>query len=523
MTPQMVIQGACVITMTEHSDARPLSIAIEGERIIAVDTDDEIDVMVGPGTEVISMPGKTVLPGFIDTHVHFTQTGLGSIGPSVYDVESTEEIFSVIANTVARSHPDEPLLIHGCWVNGLDVPITCADLDRIAPANPVMIVDVGGHVSIVNSKAFDLLELPDSIAGIVSISSKVLSGTLVQKANALARYRYYQTIDDARRVEAIFRAAEMANQAGITTVHALDGGDPNGHGWFPERDVEILLQEQANLPVRTVIYFQSTNVDRTKSWNLPRIGGCLWVDGSYGEHTAALLEPYADDPSTSGLLYFSDDELNDFVGRAHRAGLQISMHAIGDAGIEQLLRAYERTLRENPRSDHRHRIEHFSLPTEDQIERVARLGIAVAMQPNFAVSPPVEDTETFQVAGIRHLGPERYRRRHAYRRIMDAGILIAGGSDSDPQPMGPLVGIQAVVNHRDEARRLTIQEALSLYTINAARIAFEEEEKGTIEPGKLADLVVLDDDPVIVSPSVIDRIGIAMTMVGGRVVYDNRN
>jgi predicted amidohydrolase YtcJ len=195
------------------------------------------------------------------------------------------------------------------------------------------------------------------------------------------------------------------------------------------------------------------------------------------------------------------------------------MHAIGDAAIEQLLSAYEQALRDTPRSDHRHRIEHFSLPTPEHIERASRLGVALGMQPIFAAMPEGGEVE-YQVAGLEFLGPERYQRRHPYRKIVDAGILVGGGSDSDAKPMGPLAGIHAVVNHPDEERRLTVMEALSLFTTNAARIGFEEEEKGSIEPGKLADLVVLGADPLEVDPRTLRDIPVGMTIVGGEIVYD---
>jgi predicted amidohydrolase YtcJ len=523
MTTSKIILDANIITMTQAtagSDAQ--AVALDADRILAVGTNQQISALMGSGTEVISLQGKTVLPGFIDTHVHLTQTGLGSLGPSVYDVTSADQVLSVAADAVAQAQRGEPVLIHGCWMNGLDRLITRLDLDRLAPHHPVMIVDVGGHKSAVNSRAWDMLDLPVETPGITTPARGVFTGVLIREANALARYRYYSTIDDAIRVAAQHRAAEMALQVGITTVHALDGGDPDGRGWFPERDVKVLLKEQDDLPVRTVIYFQSTNVQKALDWGLPRIGGCLWVDGSYGEHTAALLEPYADDSTTTGVLYFSDEELHGFVGRAHRAGLQISMHAIGDAAIEQLLGAYERVLQEAPHTDHRHRIEHFSLPTLDQIQRAARLGVAVAMQPNFAALLTGEDSGEFRVAGLRHLGPVRHRRRHPYRRIIDAGILVAGGSDSDPRPMGPLVGVHAVVNHSDEERRLTVLEALCLYTTNAAKIAFEEKEKGTIEVGKLADLVVLGDNPLTADPRALEKIPIELTVVGGKMAYDGR-
>ncbi len=516
----MIIRDATIITMTQPT-AQPTAsaLAIDAGRILAVGSNDEIGALAAPGTQVLHLAGKTVLPGFIDTHVHFMQTGLGLLGPNVQGIASADGVLAVVSESVSKALPEQVIVIHGYDAGEVDRPITRLELDRVAPRQPVMIADRGGHACIVNTVAWRMLALPKDLVGIKRLSSGEPSGVLVAQANNVARYRFYDLIDDSIRVAALHRAAQKAVRYGITTVHALEGGSADGHGWLPERDIEVLLREQESLPVRTVLYFQSTDVTRALEWHLPRIGGCLYVDGAYGEHTAALLEPYADDPTTRGVLYFSDEELNAYVERAHRAGLQISMHAIGDAAIEQLLRAYERAVARHPRSDHRHRIEHFSLPTPQHIERAARLGVAVAMQPNFALMPETGASDDYQFANVRFLGMERFRRRHPYRKIVDAGILVAGGSDADAGDMGPLLGIHAVVNHPDEERRLTPFEALSLYTLNGARIAFEEHSKGTIEPGKLADLVVLDHNPLSADPRTLKDIPVAMTIMGGKIVY----
>lgn len=523
MTATMVIKDAHVITMDAAKRVPSAqAIAIDKDRILAVGTNSEIEPLIGPKTKVVSLSGNTVLPGFIDTHVHFTQTGLGALGPSVYDITSREEVVGVVADAAARLERGQLLLVHGCPLGELDRPITRHELDSAAPDHLVVVADVGGHSCLVNTQAWDSLGMPADARGVLTDpDTGEATGLLVGRANNLSRFCYYGMIDDSTRVAAIHRAAEMAGPVGITTVHALEGGSPDGHGWLTERDVEVLLQEQEDLPVRTVVYFQSTLVQRALDLGLPRIGGCILVDGAYGEHTAALLEPYTDDPTAKGVLYFSDEELNDFVGRAHRAGLQISMHAIGDAAIEQLLNAYEQALARDPRSDHRHRIEHFSLPAPEHIERASRLGVALGMQPIFAAMPEPGEGHS-QLPGLEFLGPKRYSRRHPYRKIVDAGILVAGGSDSDAKPMGPLAGMHAVVNHPDEERRLTVMEALSLFTINAAKIALEEGQKGTIEPGKLADLVVLGDDPLTADPRTLKNIAVEMTIVGGEITYDSR-
>jgi predicted amidohydrolase YtcJ len=523
MTGAVVIRDADVITMEAVKRARPAqAIAIDKGLILAVGTNHEIEPLIGSRTRVLSLSGKTVLPGFIDSHVHFTQTGLGALGPSVYGVTSGGQVLGVVADGAAGLERGQVLLVQGCSMGELDRQLTRHDLDSAAPHNRVVVIDLGAHACLVNTQAWELLGMGADTPGVVKAGDTgEVTGLLVGQANTLARFQFYGMIEDSSRVAAMHRAAEMAGRVGITTVHALDGGSRDGHGWLTEHDVELLLGEAEKLPVRTVVYFQSTVVEKALELGLPRIGGCLLVDGAYGEHTAALLEPYTDDPSTRGVLYFSDEELSGFVNRAHRAGLQISMHAIGDRAIEQLLSAYERALAADPRSDHRHRIEHFSLPTAEHIERAARLGVALGMQPIFAAMPEGGQVE-YQLAGLESLGAERFKRRHPYRTIVDAGLLVGGGSDSDAKPMGPLAGIHAVVNHPDEERRLTVMEALSLFTTNAARIGFEEQEKGTIEAGKVADLVVLGENPLVVDPRALRDIRVEMTIVGGETTYDRQ-
>ncbi|WP_051277818.1 amidohydrolase [Solimonas flava] len=522
MQAELVLRGATVVTMApgETGTGALQAIAISGGRVVAVVPENEAHRWIGEDTQVVDLDGRTIVPGFIDSHVHFMQTGLGSIGPQVYDVSSKAQVLQVVADAHAAMPAGQPMLVHGLAIADLDAPITLSDLDRVASGRAVMIGDVGAHGCIVNTPAMAMLDL-NGVAGLGHDEAGRFNGMLTNKANTWARYRYYnQAISDAQRVQALQRASQMAAEVGITTVHALEGGSPDGRGWLPERDVEVLLREQANLPVRTVVYFQSTDVQKALDWKLPRIGGCIWVDGAYGECTAALLEPYCNCPDSKGSLYFSNDELYDFVGRAHKAGLQISMHAIGDGAIDQLLNAYERALAEAPRADHRHRIEHFSLPTAEHIERAARLGVAVGMQPNFALVPdPLPQPDDEPAGLVAYLGYARYQRRHPYRRIVDAGVLIAGGSDADPMPMGPLIGMQRLVAHPESERRLSAREALALYTVNGARIAFEEHDKGSIEPGKYADLVVLADNPLLADPSTLASIAVEQTIVNGRVVH----
>ena len=520
MNASTIIRDAQVITMTRATgDSDSQAIALDGDRIAAVGSNAEIDALAGPGTEVIDLAGKTILPGFIDTHFHMSHAGLSYLGPSAAGLSSADAVLTLVADAAANGERRQSLVVYGYDAGIMDRPITRLDLDHVAPSLAVTVRDVGGHASIVNTLALQRLNLPAGTLGVRVQSNGEPTGMLVAVANRIAAGHAEDELPHSTRVDALHCAAERALTYGITTIHALEGRSGDGQPSRPEIEARVLLEEQDRLPVGTVMYFQSTDVRRAKEWSLPCIGGCVLVDGAYGEHTAALLEPYADDPSTRGVLYFSDDELNAFVERAHLAGLQISMHAIGDAAIGQLLNAYERALLLHPRADHRHRIEHFSLPTAQHIEQAARLGLIAAMQPNFALMPETGALDDYQFANARFLGPERAQRRHPYRTILDAGILVAGGSDADAGELGPLLGIHAVVNHPDEIRRLTVFEALTLYTANAARAGFEENLKGTIEAGKRADMVILGANPLSVDPRTLKQIPVLMTIVGGRVAY----
>ncbi|MFB3896451.1 MAG: amidohydrolase, partial [bacterium] len=276
------------------------------------------------------------------------------------------------------------------------------------------------------------------------------------------------------------------------------------------------FQNQDKLPVRIIIYHQTCNVALAQKEGLPRIGGCLLIDGSIGSHTAAVTEPFNDKPESTGVLYFTDQELYGFIESAHCAGLQVSMHAIGDRAIGQILNAYQKVLTKYPRTDHRHRIEHYELPKPEQIQLTAKLGILLGMQPTFDYlwggAGQLYETR---------LGLQRSLDSNPFRAILDAGIKIAGGSDSYVTPMDPMLGIHSAVNHFSPSSRVTVDEAIRMYTTTAAYVAFEEKQKGTIEPGKLADLVVLEKNPYKVPVIALKDVPVSMTICRGEIVYNH--
>ncbi len=326
------------------------------------------------------------------------------------------------------------------------------------------------------------------------------------------RQALFRKVSSGERFEALKSATDLAFSRGVTTVHALEGGS-----LFGLDDLDFLMDTIDSWPLRIVLYPQITDSDWIRAHRVPRMGGCILIDGSFGSSTAALSEPYAGEPENRGVLYFDDGTLCDLVESGHREGLQLSFHAIGDRAITQVVNAYERPILHYPCSDHRHRIEHCELPTPSDIERIARLGLSLAVQPAFEYLWGGPDKMY-----ARRLGADRMGETNPFRDYLEKGILVAGGSDSDVTPLDPLLGIQAAVSHPRESQRLTPADALLLFTEKAARLAFLEDETGSLRPGKAADFVVLSGNPLMTRESEIKDIKVLETFSGGESVYSAR-
>jgi predicted amidohydrolase YtcJ len=498
-----------LITMNPQQP-RAEALAVRDGRIVAVGTWND----VAPHTEgmtVLDLTGKTVLPGFIDTHAHFLWTALSLAALDVSDANDHAALQAIIRQAVADTPPGDPILGMGFTEYALDTetfsPIIEA-LDVVVPDNPVCLIGVTGHASAVNSRGLELLAFPEETPGVLRDVTGRPNGLLADQANNQAFARFGEHFGtDEKAAEMIALAIEKAHSVGITTLHVLEGGLTS-----KDEAVEEFLAAIPLLPLRFVFFYQITDVDRALELGLPRIGGCILLDGDVDPHTAALSEPYRDDPDCYGTLYYTQEEIDAFVLKAHKAGLQIAMHAVGDAAVEQALHAYEKALAAHPRDDHRHRIEHCEVIREEQIQRVQRLGVALAIQPPFNHYWP--HTEYYPT-----LGEERAWKADPVRTLMRPGLLVAGGSDSTVTPLGPLIGVHAAVNHTNPAERVSVQEGLELYTINAARIAFQEADRGSLEVDKLGDFVVLAEDPFDVDSGRIKDIPVEMTVIGGDIVY----
>ncbi len=483
------------------------SIAVVGERIAAVGPYDSLAPLTALTTRVVDLTGKTVVPGFIDAHAHLVATGLSLQELDLSEAQTVRDILDLVA-AKAKELPEETLLRGwGIQENLLAenrFP-TKEELDAVAPRHYVRLMRSDGHSSVVNTKMLRYLGYTAATPD-VEVRGGEPTGVIRATAQANADPLTGKLETPAMRRAAMRAAAERALQVGLTTVHTLEGSKQRPHEEFLEA-----MEVAATLPIRTVLWYQTPDIPRVQSTGLPRIGGCIMVDGAPGSWTGALFEPYSDRPDTRGVLYFTDEAIESFVLEAHRLGYQIAMHATCQRAVEQALRAYEKALAAYPRPDHRMRIEHgYGMPTRSQLERMAQHGIIWSTQPAFL---------HFRMDMYYRRFGDRWREVHPHRTALDCGVAIAGGSDSFVTPLWPLLGIHCAVNHPVEEQRVGVREALRWFTINAAFAAFEETDKGTIEAGKLADLTVLGRNILLENALTIKDIPVEMTIVGGQIRY----
>ncbi|MEM2105791.1 MAG: amidohydrolase [Candidatus Bathyarchaeia archaeon] len=514
----LVILNANVITLDKRRP-RAEAIAVFGDKIVAVGFNSEVRKYVSDETRVVDAKGKSVVPGLVDCHVHMA--GFGSFLQTVdlRDAKSIAEVQQRIRDFVAKN-PDKPWVLGGRWDHERFAEKRLPnrwDLDAAVKEKPVFLVRVCGHVGVANSKA---LELADIKRETVVNSGKVdldvsgePTGILRESAMELV-WRVIPKPDFKSMEEYCLRACQEALRVGLTGVH-----------WIVDSVDEIRVVQklffEGKLPLRVYLGVPARLLDALACLGLfSGFGNSMlklgfvkvFADGSLGARTAALKEPYSDDPKTSGVLLYTQRSLNRLVLKAHKASLQLAVHAIGDRAVEAALKAYEKAFKAFPRANHRHRIEHCSVLNPRLIRRMKRLGLIASVQPHFVVS----DFWVFQ-----RVGERRGRWVYPFKTLMREGIVVCSGSDSPVEPINPLLGVWAAVAKTNLAEeRLSLDEALRTYTLNAACASFEENLKGSIEVGKLADLTVLSEDLDRIPPEKIRDVSVEMVIVGGKIVYE---
>ena len=494
----LILLNGRIYTLDRPSRAEAL--AISGGRIAALGCDEEVQALAGEGTETIDLQGRTVLPGFTDAHTHLVSTGLAeTVYLDLAETRSREELLERVRAALGERAEGEWLIGRGWdesrWEEGGYV--TRADLDRVAPENPVALFRVDGHLLSLNSKALERVPLPAELRDRADLEH----GLLREEAAWWFHDRIEPEPDELKR--AIEAAVRKAHSLGITSVHEI----VKSSYIRVYRELRPRLRVYLNPKVEYAEELYRTGLSTGFGDEWLRLGGIkIFADGSIGAGNAALAEPYRD-RDHQGRLNYEPDELFQIVRRAHEHGWQVMAHAIGDRAIGMVLKAYERA---EIGPDDRYRIEHLELATAEQLERAAELGVIASMQPNFVKwAGPGGLYET-------RLGAERTGRIGPHRLVLDNGIRLACGSDC--MPLGPLFGIHWAVNASHPAQRLTVEEALRCYTLGGAQASFEEDLKGSLAPGKLADLVVLSADP-FEHPEEMEKIEVEMTFVGGELVF----
>ena len=516
--PKVIIGG----TLFDGTGAPPIrdsKVIVIGPKIIDVGSTGSVETP--RDAEVIDAKGKTVIPGFIDSHTHFLGMGLRTL--TTLDLSGTRSISETVQLVKTRLAE----MPRGSWLRGRGWDeskwverryITRKDLDPISRDNPVVLTRVCGHLVTVNKRALDLAnvtsETPDPPGGQIDKDPVTAEPTGVLRDARGLVYRIMPPTTREMSLNGLHKACEIALSLGCTSTHEA-GTDARGFSTYQTAWDEGQLSVRVYaMPRRMNIkVFEDLGIRTGFGNEFIKIGPVkLIIDGSLGAHTAALYEPYADDPTTSGIFTIQPERLREMTLEAHRLGMQVAIHAIGDRGIEEALDAIEAALDEEPREDHRHRIEHCEILTGSQIDRIKRLGIIASMQPNFV-------GEWSQPGGMyeERLGADRLRLNNPFRRLLDEGVKVAFGSDC--MPFNPIYGLWSAVNHPIKGSEISLEEAVRCYTFEGAYASFEENLKGSIEPGKLADITILSEDLTSIPPEKIRDVKVEMTMVGGRLLY----
>lgn len=514
----LVLFNANVVTLNQKQP-KAEAIAIQNGKIIAVGSNKESRKYIVKKTRVIDAKNKTIVPGFVDCHVHMTGFGQFLQTLDLRNVESVEEMQRKMRGYVQKNS-GKSWILGGRWDQdkfaGKRYP-TRWDLDAAVADKPVFLVRVCGHLGVANSKALQLAGISKETtveSGKIDLDEATGEPNGILRENALGLvWKAIPKPSSKELEEACISACKKAVKAGLTCVHWIVGS---------AEEIRIIQKLCLNgkLPLRVCLGISADRLDQLIDLGLltgfgndmVKIGFVkVFADGSLGARTAALKEPYSDKPETRGIMLYTQRTLNRLVSKAHRAGLQLAVHAIGDRAIETVLKAFENALKKHPRKNHRHRIEHCSVLNPRLIERMKRLGLIASVQPHFVVSD-------FWVAD--RVGEDRARWVYPFKTLMKEGLIVTSGSDCPVEPIDPLFGVWAAVTRkRFEEENLTMEEALKTYTLNAAYASFDEERRGTIEAGKLADFTILSDDLFNVPPESIKDIRVEMVFVDGKMVY----
>lgn len=503
------------------------AIAVNKDTIIFVGDSVGIKKFISNSTQIIDAQGATVTPGFIDAHVHFIDGGLNLASVQLRDA-NTKILFLQRIKDFANTIPAGDWILGGDWDQTLwggEMPDR-SWLDSITPNNPVFINRLDGHMVVANSLALKAANInaatKDITGGEIARDNKGNpTGILKDNAQDLV-YKVIPTSPDAVLDKALDAAMNYVASKGVTSVHSMGTWSDVATYKRAQKSNRLKTRIYANVPLRTWQQLRDEVAKNGHGDAWLHIGGLKgFVDGALGSHTAMMMQPLLDKPNLKGLYITPLDSLYYFTSQADKAGLQVMVHAIGDEAIHQQLNIYERVEKENGTRDRRFRIEHAQHIAPSDISRFASLNVIASMQPYQII----DDGRWAE----KLLGHKRSETTYAIRSLVDTKAIIAGGSDWPVSPPTPLEGIYGAVTRRtlDEKQpngwipeqKISVEEALRCYTYNAAFAEFEETHKGTLQVGKLADIVILDADIFKIAPEKIRDMHVVKTIVGGKIIY----
>ena len=514
------------------NEDQPLAqaVLVEGNKIVFVGLNEEAKKLIDASTEVIDLKGKLMLPGFIDNHVHFITGGFYLLGIDLRPANTTSE-FKKILKDYSQKHP-------GKWITGgywdhekwevKDLP-TKEMLDEAVPESPVFVERLDGHMAVANSYTLKLAgitkdtESPDG--GLIVKDPKTGEPTGVLKDNAM--YLITKLIPEPsaeENYEALLAALDEAKKLGITSVQDITFNDALTAFKRAKAEDKLTCRIFTRWPISDYKDHVDKNIKVGYGDDLIRMGSLkAFADGSLGSSTAWFFDRYDQDTMTTGLAMdiITDGSMEKWCMDADKNHLQLSVHAIGDKANSYMLDLYEKITKENPKWDRRFRLEHAQHVRFEDIPRFAKLGVIASVQPYHCIDDGVW--------AEKRIGPERLKYTYPFKSFLDAGVKLCFGTDWYVAPLNPLLGLYAAVTRRTlddknpdgwiPEQKISIEDAIKCYTINSAYASFEENIKGSIETGKLADLIILSDDILTIDPIKIKDANVEMTVFDGKIIF----
>jgi predicted amidohydrolase YtcJ len=534
LAPDIVIINANIHTMDQ---SRPIAqaVAVVGNRIVAVGSSNEIKKLAGPQTRVIDAKGQLVLPGFNDAHVHFLSGGFQLSSVDLRDANTPEEFADRILK-FAEKLPAGRWITGGDWDHerwpGAQLP-TKELIDRYTPETPVFVNRLDGHMALANSLTLRLAgvtrQTHDPPGGLIVRDPKTGEPTGILKDAAMSYvWKVVPASSFEEKLAAARAATNHAASLGVTSVQDMSAGNDVGVYQALLDRGELKNRIYAVAPLPRWERLAQTGVRAHFGSEMLRLGGLKgFADGSLGSTTALFFEPYEDAPNTRGLAgdeMFPEGAMLERVRGADRAGLQVMIHAIGDKANDAILSIYEQVEKEDGARDRRFRIEHAQHLRPQDIARFGRDHVIASMQPYHAI----DDGRWAE----KRIGKERAKTTYAFRSLLDAGATLAFGTDWTVAPLDPILSIYAAVTRRTldgknpngwvPEQKISVEEAVHAYTVGSAYAEFQENVKGTIAPGRLADLVIISRDIFKIDPKEIEKVKVVITIVNGVVVYLSR-